>query len=830
MNLEKKYLKYKLKYFELKKNLNKMQINYKGGIDQFNTPQANLNLNPNPDSNPDHDPNPDSDPEISEDNRRIATNLLNVFDDVADNVHIESSESEQTNELDDEKYLTSDSNFLDYYEFNFIVEYKLEEDFKDFGSTINLEKLPNNNIICVKQHGIIITDENFKIIKKINVENFDSFVDNKDKIKFYINDFAISENGEILLLNSESRIIKLDIEGNLIEIVELETLEYLESQDRENIVILTNGNYCIIEINLHVRIYDKNFKLIDYGFFEINNQSFIDEFMPINVIKAEHLLNGNFLLRFYHGIVIFDENRKYITHINLPSCTGIFKITKNLFIAFVQHKIVVIDNNYKVIDIFNFFNYDNEIFKLNAIGECVILKINNILYLYFIQTNYLIIYNFNKNSADTTIHDVLNNIDYNPMVKQNPIILKYLEKSNEKIFDFIENINYYSSDLNKQILSESTKKYNIFDTLFVNKKIILQNYMVPFFIFENIINKEKDRGVDFGGLTRTVFTLLTANLSKSIYFKEDPDTKLFKLNSFTEDKLLSNQNKEKIYFLGQLFGLAIKLKQIIQINLDPILLYQLTHNLDIENITKDKVVEIISNYDKNLLDTIPYLCFNLNTDTLETSTNLNSNPSIQSCLYNSEGESIQLSNMMEETIKKITDELKEKQNVIELFISGFRTQISLIQSKINRLPLNLLDQMIAGLKVMNFTTFFNNVKFYNFNQKQKKILIEIIKNHMCLNVQTEYISILLMAMTGSNRIPANGYPSSQPLRFEMRKIENNLPIEIHTCFNQFIINTRLVDEYECECIRGSSDPKQSELYKIFQIETLRQIKADFSSA
>jgi hypothetical protein len=79
-------------------------------------------------------------------------------------------------------------------------------------------------------------------------------------------------------------------------------------------------------------------------------------------------------------------------------------------------------------------------------------------------------------------------------------------------------------------------------------------------------------------------------------------------------------------------------------------------------------------------------------------------------------------------------------------------------------------------------------------------------------------------MTGSGRIPSVGYPDGEELRFELKASINPKPIDIHSCFNQFIINPKLFDDYYCE-----ENKENSALYNLFKLETLTILSNDFSS-
>ena len=300
--------------------------------------------------------------------------------------------------------------------------------------------------------------------------------------------------------------------------------------------------------------------------------------------------------------------------------------------------------------------------------------------------------------------------------------------------------------------------------------------------------------------------------SNSPFFEKDDDTKLYELKTYTGvNKDLHNQ---KLYFLGQLFGLAIKLNLTIEINLNPILLYQLTHTLSSNKIDKELISKIINDYNPNLLNKTPYVCYN---GSLAQSHNV--------CIFNEEGEQIDMIDLEIETNKKISLSIKEHNVSNKYFIKGFRNQIDIKKSQIDRLPLKKLDELIAGISNANLRIFYSNVNFINFTQEQKNILKQIIDQHIQINDEKTYLETLLLVMTASNKIPANGYPSNNKLRFELNESIEPKPIDIHSCFNQFIINPKLVNEYI-----SATNKEDTELYTTFDIRTLKGFTHDFSSA
>ncbi len=349
------------------------------------------------------------------------------------------------------------------------------------------------------------------------------------------------------------------------------------------------------------------------------------------------------------------------------------------------------------------------------------------------------------------------------------------------------------------------KEINVFYRLFQEKDTLLFPNSRPNFYFENYNTYKKDSGIDAGALTRTVFNELSLYLSER-YFTKDDITQLYGL------KTVSTEMSDKIYFIGQLFGLAIKLKLQINIELNPFLLYQLTHDLDIYELNEIQIKNIIKDYDKNLLKIPPYICYNLESY---------NEPGIAYCKYNSEGKLIDTTNYVEETTRKIIISLEESAQTTNYFVRGFREQINIETSQIDKLQLKTLNVLISGIKELDFDIFKSHLKFINFNNSQKEILLKIIEDHIKKNNEKEYLQALLETMTASPKIPPLGYSVDHPLRFEISTSLGERQTDIHACFNQFIINEILFESYD--------GTETSDLYKLFSIELLKSMVKDFCS-
>ena len=649
-----------------------------------------------------------------------------------------------------------------------------------------------------------------------------------------------SDNKLFVLDCFESRIQIFDTSGNYIsqfgsegsENGQFGRLYYFTQLTNTNIAISDSKNSCV--------------QIVD------TSGNFISKFGSVGIKEGEfgmiygisQLVDGNIAVcdPDNNRIQIFDTSGNYI---NLIDKTDLEE--KEYYNeAFKPYNLIQLeDENIAVLDKANckiqIFDVDgNHIGKISVSNNLVLMSItqlmDGILAITTLDKNknekctinfYSKIDKKEQENEPLDIPAILKLINYNPYMSQERINIYYWQLCNEKKFNYIvekeqkivntQYINYKKikhqspPDIEK---IQNIFKINIFDTLFENRKILLTKNSKPFFGFINVVNKVKDDGIDAGGLTKTVFYELSKYLtsSNSPFFVKDEDTKLYQLKLYYGDnKDLHNQ---KIYFLGQLFGFVIKLKLTIDVNLNPILLYQLTHTLSSNKINKELVSKIINELNPNLLNVSPYVCYN---DLLAQSKTI--------CVYDEYGDEINMINVETETNKRIGQSIKQQMNSNKYFIKGFRNQIDIEKSQIDRLPLKKLDELISGISKIDFKIFNSNVNFINFTSQQVNVVKQLIIEHIKINDIKTYLETLLLVMTGSNKIPANGYPIENKLRFELNKYIEPKPIDIHSCFNQFIINPKLVNEYI-----SSTNKEETELYTTFDIETLKGFTQDFSSA
>jgi tripartite motif-containing protein 71 len=744
------------------------------------------------------------------------------------------------------------ANTHDQMQMEIDVNYDLE-----FYSEFSLKKNENDNEIYDNSPGCMVELSNDKIgiidntTGQIKVVNLFGEIVKEFNIQYNVDEFMIFNNPPSITKTLSNQIAITDPDNNQIQILDPDGTFIRrfgsKGSNKFNVPIsittLTDGNLGIVDkYNNRVQIFNvdgtpiRNFSsdILPHYITQLSNNiiSIKDDLMNVSMYDGK----SNFLIKYALN-----------DYIGSPNGNLIELSDKHIGILDPEKSICVFDksgNFIKKLELHQDRQYIPNT-KTNLSGYMIKLSDNKILVSNGYE-NTIQIYNL-KISPNTivpaSIQDIITNINYNPYQPQPSINIDYLEIGKEKIFDFGENREFIN--LNDPNESANTVKiqinHDLFETLYQNKSILLTPYSKPFFIFSNVTTGKRDDGVDAGGLTRTVFTYLSKSLSKSIFFVKDPETNLFRLKTLTDKQLDQNENTDKLYFIGQLFGLAIKLNLIIQINLEPLLLYQLAHDIDLFNFNKELILNIINDYNSELLEHIPYLCFDVNPDTL-ISQKMNFG-----CLYDSSGQIIvdseklqtnrnkiidpeEIDTVKNATVNRIIEEIKENKKVTGIFVKGFRSQINIKKTKINRLPLGLLDALMSGIVAKDYATLFKHLHFVNFTSIQRTHLEEILKNQICTNIQSKYIGLLLMVMTGSSSIPANGYPTNNQLRFEIVKFDNDKPADIHSCFNQFIINKQLFDKYASTGPSENPRKKDTELYNLFNIETLEELKLAFTAA
>ena len=423
-----------------------------------------------------------------------------------------------------------------------------------------------------------------------------------------------------------------------------------------------------------------------------------------------------------------------------------------------------------------------------------------------------------------SLEEVIKNLGYEQRWKpiDDPIRIQYVMDGDDKLFSYKLSFSDYDTGKNLGMYWDNS----IFEQLYMYKDNII---LIPSdeklqFKFYDAIKEKYDDAIDAGGLTNTVFYLLSGFLGKidpnsnsNDYFIYDPNSGMYGLNF---NSIGSNPDKlDRLLFIGVLFGLAILLRLTIDIKLDMFLLYHMIYD-DFNSLTPEQISCLIKDFDPKLLYNkgYPYGCYGISKLAKEKI----------SCSYDEEGEQIQEKKIAEEKTKTIKEFYKTNGPILGDFIEGFRRTIDVDSTKINRLTLKSFNILIYGLDINDYKVFIKYLNFKNFdNEEQIKSVKELIKENICKEKAkgNDWISIFLFVLSGRTRIPASGFPSQYPLTIELG-VPERVPYDVHSCFNQMILT-------KSEFIKFfNAGPKQKEntmLYEYFTYTGLEAVSKLFNT-
>lgn len=492
-----------------------------------------------------------------------------------------------------------------------------------------------------------------------------------------------------------------------------------------------------------------------------------------------------------------------------------------------QHFLLLTAHSMGIYNITNgklLYTVPNPPFEINY-KRCVYTHEN----LYVLSDNKILVFSKNDNfdSNVGTISNVLKSIKmYNEITE--PIELDYfVGVSNEKIFnyngervskgwDLIKN-SFRGLDINVET------NINVFDQLYANKNRLL-GYK-PLFIFKNIDIGNRDTSLDAGGLSKHTFVELSKYLTNPTlckYFTKDQTTNIYDLNAdyfnmvkITPPTQKFEDLKGKIFFLGQLFAYAIIQRVTINIDLNPFLLYQMTHDLDIEKLTVDDVKYLISDYGTNLLSKYPYACLDLNRG-----------KRTLSCTHDKNEKSVSdIRDIPIVNLEKIKEDIIHKCSITKIFVEGFRSQLNVVDTNVRYLNPYMLNIAISGINVVDYSGVMKHLHFINFEQEDVQIMENLIKSYADNSTNdlkgNLYMRTFLMAITGSDTIPIAGYGVNE-LRIELNEYAR-VPYEIHTCFNQMKINKEIFELY-----KTATDKTNTVLHDVMSEITLTNVSQLFN--
>ncbi len=412
--------------------------------------------------------------------------------------------------------------------------------------------------------------------------------------------------------------------------------------------------------------------------------------------------------------------------------------------------------------------------------------------------------------------------NFGPVPVNNPSInIYFVETTNptdgvqSMSFSFVQ-INT-TTDIRGQILRERKTIMDIFTQLYTNKATFDHLNPKPFFIFYNMLTNARQEGIDAGGLTKTVFLRLSDLLNSpefSFFLVKDPQTKYFRFNIIPPSEL-TQDIRLKITFLGQLFGIIIKLKQQIYIDLDPFLLYQMVNN-DFYTLTPQQIIQILTDFDQRIFNYNPYKCFS------EDGWQADQNCQWIEEVEGAEGDLVpaEIANRFSETSTKIKEAFRPTSEITTLFITGFRSSFP-IYNIFSGKPVRLLDMVIVGNRNLTLEVLLTTIRFVGFTDEQIVFMKEIIRgNYEDAGSTQEYLEKLLELITGTARMPSGGY-TQHPLSIKLTPT-TRVPYDIHTCFNNIEINVqRFVEAFS----GGLGNLRNSDLYQSFSLLTINNILA-----
>ena len=601
-----------------------------------------------------------------------------------------------------------------------------------------------------------------------NIKKFGSFILPSGIIQL--------NNGNLVVCDTNSDSVQIFNQNG-----EFISKRYVSSPN--NILKLSNGNFIVSEIEAfgtsssQINMFNQDDDIVKH--------IIVSDFDGIGGMTE--LSNGNLAICdiWNNRIQIITIDGNYISHFNSDKFKNPKYITRlnNDYLAICDSKqhVLIYDLNGVFIKQFEYkFENIKGIIQLsdNNLAVCdnniLIFNLNGVLLDFIIQSSNGIT---QLNNGNLAVTDIVNKC------------VHILEYKTNILNIVINNINkfYNITEVQETILIDSD--FNIINTLFDSKEILLKPNSKPFFKFIN-----SNTTIDAGGLTKTVFYLLSQELAH--HFVYDKRVGFFNLNP---------SSKLNIYFVGQLFGLAIKLKQLIEIKLSPFLLYQMIKD-DFDNLDTKLIIDLLNDYDPELINSYehPYSCYKNNFSKMNKYCNYNI---IDNTIIKNED----IANETTTYIKLFNDGLKF---LSTQFIAGFRNQIDVKLINLDKLSLKDFSNLITGIFELNYDLFIRNLKFKSFTDYEQINIIKFIIKQHSIN-DNNYLKTLLLAMTGSTTMPSVGY-GNKPLHIQIINIDSDVGFEFHTCFNQLIINKILFDEYLI-----SENKEQTKLFLGLNIYSLK---------
>lgn len=529
----------------------------------------------------------------------------------------------------------------------------------------------------------------------------------------------------------------------------------------------------------------------------------------------------------YYGVHLLSNKILNINDIPKPNYNiNVDKTPIDIIKLGEQHFLLVTSDYLKIYNMSNgklLYTIPNPPFNVSY-KRCVFAREN----LYVLSNDNILVFSKNDNFDSNVgmVGNVLKSVKMYTEITE-PITLDYfVGDSNEKIFNYNGKRSTKGWNLVRNSVHELNTtietNINVFDQLYENK-IKLLNYK-PLFTFRNIDTDNNDTSLDTGGLSKYAFVELSKYLSNTVmcnYFVKDDTTNTYDLNAnyFNMVKITPpthkfNDLKGKIFFLGQLFAYAIIQRLTINIDLNPFLLYQMTHDLDIGKLTVNDVKYLVSHYGTYLVSKYPYACLDSNRGRRMTN-----------CIQDVNEVYIAPKDIPIVSLEKIKEDISNKYAITKVFVEGFRSQLNIDDTNVRYLNPYMLNIAISGVNVVDYQSVMKHLHFIDFEKEDVQLLENLIKLNADKSTNDSkgnlYMRTFLMAITGSDVIPIIGY-GVHKLCIELNEYAR-VPYEIHTCFNQMKINKEIFELYKTE-----TDKTNTLLYDTFSEITLTNISQLFN--
>jgi len=312
----------------------------------------------------------------------------------------------------------------------------------------------------------------------------------------------------------------------------------------------------------------------------------------------------------------------------------------------------------------------------------------------------------------------------------------------------------------------------------------------------------RDPAIDAGGVTSFIFNNLFDDLTKG----SDPYFKFIDNYYILNDQILVGKSpeektelKERIGFIGRLFAYALELKQTIDIDLHPLLLYKMLFGKNAQ-VDENHIDYLINNFDLNRGES-PFGCF------IE--------PVAEACKYDSEDYSklTDTEIIKKNAIKQIKTSESYNNEILYSFVTGFRKKIGFNDKKYKSITLvSTLSELISGKnKMWSLNELIKNLVFKGGNassiisisSRDKFIMIikkvitdELIKKGelkkgqsiteaICNQIENEtiklWISLFIRLLTNRNKIPIDEFKDKKLIISVINQESIFRPYKVHTC-------------------------------------------------